>query len=454
MKLELIDWAKDFDSTKVITDPNSVDIKKKTFTENGIFAERIFGRGDASEIKFECSCGKQQGTFLSQEICPICGSKVQNKGSAIEINGWIDLKEFYIIKPFYFFQFQKIITQKHLEMICSYDPRLSIEGKAEESKNYHHIGLTYFHEHFDQILDDLFVNSKKKASAKEAYTLIRDAHKEGKVWINKHPVYSTVMRPAILIDKNFQFAEENKFFNQIIKNIRILQEKSEIERTKLNDQSLLWEIQQNANLIYNKVIMMLNGKTGAIRLRLLGNRVNFSARNVINPAPCGGKINEVHYPYLAAVELFKYEIINILSKKYKSYKEAIKKWNEATFSFSQEVYSVLEELLEKTKLGLQVILNRNPTIELGSMLLTKISKIKQDYDDLTLNISNLILPLLAGDYDGDVLTTVSLKDESFKEWFNPFDPRNLLISNDTGLFNRKFTFNQDYAYGFELLLNS
>ena len=96
--------------------------------------------------------------------------------------------------------------------------------------------------------------------------------------------------------------------------------------------------------------MMLNGKTGAIRLRLLGNRVNFSARNVINPAPCG-KINEVHYPYLSAIELFKYEIINVLAKKYKSYKEAIKKWNEATFSFSQEVYSVMEELREKNKDG-------------------------------------------------------------------------------------------------------
>ena len=98
-------------------------------------------------------------------------------------------------------------------------------------------------------------------------------------------------------------------------------------------------------------------------------------------------------------------------------------------------------------MGLQLVLNRNPTIELGSMLLVKITKIKEDYDDLTLNISNLILPLLAGDYDGDVLTTISLKDNSFKKWFNPFDPRNLLISNDTGLFNKKFSFNQDYAYG-------
>jgi DNA-directed RNA polymerase beta' subunit len=452
MKLELVEWAKDYDASRLITNPNAIDVKKKTFTEDGIFSERIFGRGDASETIYECSCGKQQGTFLSQEICPICGSKVQNKGASIEINGWIDLGDYYIIKPFYYYQFQKIITQKHLELICSYDPKLTIEGNVEETHNYHYIGLDYFHEHFDEILDDLFANTKKKSSAEEAYNLIKTAHKEGKVWINKHPVYSTVMRPAILIDKNFQYAEENTFFNQIIKNIKILQEKSEIERTKLNDQSLLWEIQRNANLIYNKVIMMLNGKTGVIRLRLLGNRINFSARNVICPTPCGAKINEVYYPYLASLELFKYEIINILSKKYRSYKEAIKKWNEATFEFSKEVYEVLEEIRTKTNLGLQLILNRNPTIELGSMLMTEIKQIKTDYYDLTLNISNLILSFLAGDYDGDVLTTASLKDESFKEWFTPFDPRNLLISNDTGLFNRKFTFAQDYAYGAELLL--
>ena len=96
MRLELIDWNKDFDKTKVITDPNGIDLKlkKKAFSENGIFSERIFGRGDASEVKYECSCGRQQGMFLSQEICPVCGSKVKNKGSVIEVNGWIDLGDF------------------------------------------------------------------------------------------------------------------------------------------------------------------------------------------------------------------------------------------------------------------------------------------------------------------------------------------------------------------------
>ena len=452
MQLKLIDWEKDFDSTKVITDPSAIDPKKKKFTENGIFSERIFGRGDASSTVYECKCGARQGSFLSREICPICHSPVENKGSSIEVKGWIDLGKYYIIKPFFYRQMENIVTKKALEGICQYDPRLTVDGIVEKSNGYQNVGLTYFREHFEEILKSLYENSKKD-KADEAYNLIMKYHKKGQVWVNKHPVYSSVLRPAILIDKNFSYAEENKFFCQIIKNIGILNDKSDIERTKLADEPLLWEVQEKCNLIYETVINSLSGKTGLIRLRLLGNRVNFSARTVIVPNGIGRKINQIEYPYLAAVELFKYEIINILSKKYNSFKEAIQRWYESTLHFSREVYDVLVELKNKTVLGLKMILNRNPTIELGSILETEIAEIKRDYDDLTLGVHNFILAFIAGDYDGDVLTTISLKDNSFKRWMFPFDPNNLLISNDNGLFNRKFSFSKDYKFGAELLLS-
>jgi hypothetical protein len=42
----------------------------------------------------------------------------------------------------------------------------------------------------------------------------------------------------------------------------------------------------------------------------------------------------------------------------------------------------------------------NPSINYGSILLLKIKDVKMAYDDYTLSLSNSLLSLLNGDYDG------------------------------------------------------
>ena len=46
----------------------------------------------------------------------------------------------------------------------------------------------------------------------------------------------------------------------------------------------------------------------------------------------------------------------------------------------------------------------NPSISYGSILCLTIRDVKMDYEDLTLSISNNILPPLNGDYDGKLKT--------------------------------------------------
>lgn len=129
-------------------------------------------------------------------------------------------------------------------------------------------------------------------------------------------------------------------------------------------------------------------------------RINYSARNVIGPL-VGHRIDHVAMPYKTYLELYKKQIINLIVRfKGVSYLTANEIWRQATTEFNPEVYGYMLELNRKSKYGQYILLNRNPSISVGSILRLKIAIIKDDYDDMTLEISNNLLASLSGDYDG------------------------------------------------------
>ena len=86
------------------------------------------------------------------------------------------------------------------------------------------------------------------------------------------------------------------------------------------------------------------------------------------------------------------------------------------------------------------------TISIGSILYLNVVKIKDDYNDFTLSISNNILSALAGDYDGDVLNIIALHDNFLKDVFSMLSPRNLII-NKNGRFDTRFSFIKEQNLG-------
>ena len=127
-------------------------------------------------------------------------------------------------------------------------------------------------------------------------------------------------------------------------------------------------------------------------------RINYSSRCVIVPLVGRYRTNELIIPYLCFLELYKFEIINLLSKiDGITIGEANDKWSNATRKFDKRIYSIMKYMIKNTKGGLNAILNRNPTISYGSMLSMKIIDVKPDIDDLTMCVPVGVLALLAGD---------------------------------------------------------
>ena len=100
--------------------------------------------------------------------------------------------------------------------------------------------------------------------------------------------------------------------------------------------------------------------------------------------------------------------------------------------------------------NVKIILNRNPTINVGSEVLLDF-QVKDDFDDLTISINNLILSLLGADFDGDVLNVLLIVSKRFVDMFSLFIPSNLVIDCDNGMFNSSFKPFKDIEVGLETL---
>jgi len=280
------------------------------------------------------------------------------------------------------------------------------------------------------------------------YNLLME-HQE-KVFLQHIPVYDTLLRPASVTYKDkpvFKFDEINNSYNFIIKLSNMINKESkDFDLVVLPN---LFNIQNKAILVFNKIIENLAGKSGFIRSSVLGSRLNFSCRSVITPMEAGYDVTEIVFPYLAFVELYSFHLINMLSKLKKiSMLEAQRIVYEAQANFNPEIYNLCLELVKKTKHGLLVLANRNPTIARGSIQVLRIAHVKDDISDLTTSIHNCILELLGADYDGDVLNFFPIMDNEYKtEFYRAFSPNKMFISNNTGRFNNKLSIDRDQVIG-------
>lgn len=77
------------------------------------------------------------------------------------------------------------------------------------------------------------------------------------------------------------------------------------------------------------------------------------------------------------------------------------------------------------------------------MLLLKVRKVKDSFDDYTLSVPLAILPGLNADFDGDILNIIGLFNDEVKYMFRKFDPiERMIMSRDSGKLNPYFDINK------------
>jgi hypothetical protein len=157
----------------------------------------------------------------------------------------------------------------------------------------------------------------------------------------------------------------------------------------------------------------------------------------------------VKIPYLTFCEFYKFHIMNIYKKIYRiTVNELQDRWYTLVMTQDLSIMHIIDILIRRTKGGLRLLVNRNPTIALGSIQVVSVSGIIEDITDLTVSMPLTILKIFGADFDGDVLADIPIMDQTFADKLEKYySPERLIISVNTGLYNRRISLIKDQLVG-------
>ena len=450
----------EFGTGFLITAPKSSN--KKDFKNiDGIYSSR-FGQkvGDRSPNgdRYMCECGnpKLRGRIHHNMECPICHTRVKYVDDDFKMFGWIQLKDkYHIIHPKfydtlnYIFGPSKFNTERKkikgtkLDNMLNFSPEVSQDGFLSpcafkpQDEPFYGIGMMEFYERFDEILDYYYKKNPKK---KDYYDEIQ--HYRDSVFCHSIPVYTTHLRPANISDGFMYFEPTNGIYNMINVHVhRINRDKRKMDNDLRVKNAELFKVQQGFMKLVEEILNILTGKHGQLRM-LVGGRFNFSSRAVIRQSS-SLRVDQVLLPYTMLVFVLQQRIINILVKTYNmSPQDAWDKWQLAKTKKDDIIAGIIDAIIKSYPNGLPVLINRNPTINYGSIL--------QCYcvgftDTLTMSVPLQAIKIMAADFDGDVLNILVIINKEFQERCEIiFNPRNAMyISKIDGRLNSDLLIQRD-----------
>lgn len=366
---------------------------------------------DSYTDRYSCECKFLQGKDYDRMICPKCRTKVQFVGEDFEMTGWITIKDEYaVIHPNLYRSLSKYIGTSTLETILEPEIDLDENGnpvtkfstklakkqakrkytkKKSSDETFKGIGLIEFHKRFEEIME--YFRVKNKGKNENYYTYLM-ANKD-KIFTHSIPVYTTALRPfKVENGSRFTFEGTNAIYNIMAKlAANINDDGISLYKMPKYRNILLWRLQDKLNELYNEIVAICEGKKGVIR-NLIGGRCGFTSRSVIVPDP-RLRIDEVTLSYHSLLELLQQTIINIMVRTYNiSYNDAYMRFQQAQVVPDVRIREIIENIINTS--GINILINRNPTIEYGSVLAMRCVGINDNY---TMGMPLQVLKGLAAD---------------------------------------------------------
>lgn len=404
-----------------ITNPEIYNNGKKPM--DGIFSP-LFGADTTQDTPvFTCDCHKTTGGAKRGHICPHCGTEVRTIEADLRIQGHIDIAPYHIMSYHGYVAFSKIF--KNLEEIITTTRRITRSGKVAKSD------LPTIMDLYDDY-DDLYAGR---------IGLDKDI-----VFMSKIPVYSARLRPLMKTNTQVAMLEVNKLYLSITNlrgNLKSTQFMPNVNR-EVEIQRTLNQIQQDFNGITAICNEQINSKSGVFRRALASGRLDNSSRLVIT---LGTDLqpHEVDVPYQLMMTQYEEEIANYYAKiQDVSIAKAIDMVSMNAMTPAPIFVEIINQLL-KSKKGIWVLVNRNPTISESGVLYSRIRRIHKDYTDMTLHLPPDVLALLAADFDGDQMTSAGCKNPKYHPLFITMCPTYAFIDRADGKFNRAMDFKKDYS---------
>lgn len=502
MKIEWLNTKEDFSHLPEIT--TSKIYQKKQFHPDGLFSEKIFGPVKS----YTCSCGHYYGHSRRGYVCPTCGVKIENSNVRRQNMAKITLPfpiinpvmlftikrvklEIYnIIMSLimdndvfgYYYDEEK---QKHIKVL---KPTVDREAVAIPD------GVTLYTSP-KHVYDLVMEEAKRNMETSRYWKFIYD-HMYN-FWMDSIGVVPPEFRPVSKTNNQQMRDEMNKYYLQILEFKSVLkdnqlnltdnqnpivvthtnnesesttddvvvesnnesesEDSNESEPTEnavnveANQQSIEDIFKYNFRNLQNYILELyqfifdkFSKKTGLIRGSILGKRIDFSGRAVIDPDP-ELELDQCGIPYLMALEFYKIQVANRLLElknfngyKFYRYDPVLKFIDECIEKHDECLFDIVSEIA-KDKL---IMLNRQPTLHRMGLMSFRCT-VHKDY---VIKTHPFICEPYNADYDGDQMAAyISLYPETEQSNKDHLYIMNNIISPSTG--DVCLSVNQDVVLG-------
>ncbi len=386
----------------------------------------------------KCLCGELRGMYLKGEYCNKCGTKVMDRFRDLKPLFWIRKfkDDLPFLSPYVWGMFNQLMGKEdYMRWLTdtTYNPKqppafLHTIAAVIGGRGYKNVI-----ENLELIIDVLKNNSKFNKPDKQLdLKILADLIKN-----HKSEIFSDYIP---VLDKNFFIKEKvNKeiFTSDLLGDVNNIVTLAIITANKSKVTDKRYEIttakiiSYTSNLFNKYVRENLSGKKKLVRKHIYGARAHFTARAVITAISGKHQYDELHIPWIIAVELLRPHLINKLTKRGYNYRVASEKVFAAETTYDKEIDEIFQELIkESPEGGIPVLFQRNPSLLQSSSLYLRITKIKTDLQDNTISLSTMVVKLPNGDYDGDAMNLILLIDNKMADLAKTLEPHYGIINLD------------------------
>lgn len=383
----------------IINDIPTVTEEQKEYL-NGLIYKRF--ESDLLSNEPSCECGTTTGGYKLGVICPNCNTAVKDEMDQelhplVWIRTPVGVKK--LINPIILMKLMKHFNKGNFSLVewlintdytstgqrPVYLDSLIAAGIKRGYNNF----ITHIEEYLTMMFDIKIFRSKR-GQFDALYHLVMKDLKEGKLLSHYVPL---INRSLLVIEETKVGKWVDPIVMGAINAIRTI--------SSIDDPVMAYTPRQKENRTAKTLIalaqyykdtidMVLSDKPGLFRKHVFACRNNFSMRNVISSLTKAHRYDELHVPWGAAVTIFKLHLMNKLLKRGYTINDATGILHRCVYEFSPLVRQLFDELFAESRDGCHyAIFQRNPSLTRASAQRMRITRVKDDPNDNTINLSIL-----------------------------------------------------------------